>query len=241
MKKFFKKIMLAFACFAFGVGISVSPVMAVAEEVETSVEESVETSSGLDTSEEIETSETTSEDVSSDTVDTTFEDFLAWAQKEADRYGYGEDFAGALEAIKAAASQKQVTLSTIASVALALVIIVVIVAKHIKEKGYKNALVKLVKTFDEKMDNSIKGTNALIDGENTLIEDETANGKTAKETQEEVQSLKRAITAFLSAFLRFTDGIKMGDNKKTEVQSNLLSALKELSTHEGAQNENNKN
>lgn len=242
MKKFFKKIMLAFACFAFGVGISVSPVMAVAEEVETSVEESVETSSGLDTSEEIETSETTSEDVSSDTVDTTFEDFLVWiSEVVAKEYGYEYDFAAAIQAIKTAATEKQVTLATITSVGGALLVIILAIALFIRDRKYKEAFIKLSKIFDGKIDNSIKGTNALIDGENTLIEYETANGKTAKETQEEVQSLKRAITAFLSAFLRFTDGIKMGDNKKTEVQSNLLSALKELSTHEGAQDENNKN
>ena len=165
---------------------------------------------------------------------------MAWAQKEADRYGYGEDFAGAIEAIKAAASQEQVTLSTVASFALALVILGYIVVKHIKDKGFKSSLVKLAKTVDEKIDNSIKGTNALIDGENTLIEDETANGKTVKETKAEVESLQRCMKLFISAFLRFTDGVKMGDVKKTEVQSNLLSALAELSaTNEGAQNENN--
>lgn len=236
MKKFIQKIMLAFACFSLGVGIAVSPITASAEDIpETSIEEVIpETSVPEEETPLPETSETPEEK-----VDTTFEDFLAWAQKEADRYGYGEDFAGAIEAIKAAASQKQVTLSTLASAALALVIVAYIVVKHFKEKGYKNAITRLVKTFDGKIDNAIKGTNALIDGENAIIEDGTANGKTVKETQDDVQSLKRCMTAFISAFLRFTDGVKLGDNKKTEVQSNLLSALKELETGKGAQDENN--
>lgn len=233
MKKFIQKIMLAFACFSLGVGISLSPVIAMAEETpETSYEEVV-------SEEQTSVEETPVVDDSSEQekVDTTFEDFLAWAQKEADRYGYGEDFASAIEAIKVAATQKQVTLSTLASAAVALITLTYIIIKHAREKNYKEAIVKLVKEFDTKIDKNIKGTNALIDGGNTIIDGETENGKTAKQTQEEVQSLKRCMTAFLNAFLRFTDGVKLGDNKKTEVQSNLLSALKEISTSEGVANE----
>ena len=228
MKKFIQKIMLAFACFSLGVGIAVSPITASAEDIpETSYEEVIPETSV----------EETPVDSSEEKVDTTFEDFLAWAQKEADKYGYGDDFAGAIEAIKVAATQKQVTLSTLASAAVGFITLAYIIIKHAREKGYKAAIVKLVKDFDNKMDKNIKGTNALIDGGNTIIDGETENGKTAKQTQEEVQSLKRCMTAFLYAFLRFTDGVKLGDNKKTEVQSNLLSALKEISTGEGVANE----
>lgn len=228
MIKNFKKLGIAFVSFIVGLGFSFPTIVAGAEELpSTSAEEVIDSTIAPEQEEKPET---------------TFDDFLAWAQQEANRYGYGEDFAGAIEAIKAAATQKQVTISTIASVALALGILAYIIVKHIREKGFKTSLVKLVKTFDEKMDNSIKGTNALIDGENTLIEDETANGKTAKETKEDVAALKRCMGLFISAFLRFTDGVKLGDNKKTEVQSNLLNALKEINTltsEEGASNENN--
>ena len=235
MIKLFKKFALALASMSICFGICVSPIMVSAEEVpQTSIEEVIPETSVP----EVETPEETEKP--NEKVETTFDDFLAWAQEEANRYGYGEDFAGAIEAIKTAATQKQVTLSTIASASVAIITLAYIIIKDIREKRYKAALVKTVKEFDTKIDKNIKGTNALIDGGNAIIDTESENGKTAKETKEEVQSLKRSMTSFISAFLRFTDGVKLGDNKKTEVQTNLLSALKEISTSEGVANESDK-
>lgn len=230
MKKFIQKILLALACFMVGFGFTFAQITVSAETLDNSSESTV-----------VDGSQDNQSDETQDKVETTFDDFLAWAQQEADRYGYGEDFAGAISAIKAAATQEQVTLSTIASGALAFLILAYIVVKHVKDKGYKKALVSFVKKFDEKVDSSIKGTNALIDGENAMLNNEAVNGKITAETKAEVQSLKKCLRLFISAFLRFTDGVKLGDNKKTEVQSNLLSALKEIddSTSEGVANENN--
>ena len=55
--------------------------------------------------------------------------FLAWVQKYADQAGIGSEYAKAVEAIKAAASEKQVTISTVASVAQLLVFVVYLVYK----------------------------------------------------------------------------------------------------------------
>lgn len=224
MKKFIKKLLMATAAIALAFGFGIAPINASAEETAETPEISAETG-------EISNDGTAGEKtpVEGETgVETTFDNFLAWAQTEADRYGYGEDFAGAVEAVKTAATQKQVTISTIASVGLALTVIGFIIFHKIKDKKYKAALIELAGKLDGKLDDSIKGTNALIDGENALIDGETANGKTAADTKAEVQSIKRCLSAFVFAFLRFTDGVKLGENKKTEVQANCLNALKEI-------------
>lgn len=226
MIKNFKKLGIAFVSFIVGLGFSFPTIVAGAEELPPTSAEEV-----IDSTEQEEK------------VDPSFEDFLAWVSEVvAKEYGYEYDFAAAIQAIKTAATEKQVTLATITSVGGALLVVILAIALFIRDRKYKESFIKLAKIFDEKMDNSIKGTNALIDGENTLIEDETANGKTAKETKEDVAALKRCMGLFISAFLRFTDGVKLGDNKKAEVQSNLLNALKEIKTltsEEGASNENN--
>lgn len=222
LKKFKLKLMAILATLGLAFGVAFTPITASAETTTETPETSAELPEETD---------------GTSTGDTTFEDFLTWAEKEADKYGYGDDFRGAIETIKAAASEKQVTISTIASLCLVVGVIALLIYIKIKDKKFKKTVTDLCKKLDEKLDDQIKGTNALIDGENEIIHDETANAKTLQETQKEVCAIKKAFSSFVSAFLRFTDGVKLGDNKKAEVQTNCINALKEIG--EVHANENN--
>ena len=231
MKKFINKILIFATAFlgflGFGLG---APLLASAEEF-SAIEEVSETIENDALNGEISsdtvTDEETPESAKKEEItvdDTTFEDFLAWAGEQAEQYGYGDEFKAAAEALKAAATTKQVTLSTIASAVLAVLVLVVVISNKIKEGKFKQAIVEL----SQKLDNQVDGTNALITGTN-------AGNKTGEKTEKEVEkanaeiaSLKKTISLFIGAFMRFTDGVKMQTSKKEEVQTNLLSALKEV-------------
>lgn len=231
MKKFINKILvIAAACLGFlGFGFG-APLVANAEETPI-VEEVLETPV-IDAENEEKTDDTLTdnetpvqtekEEISVE--DTTFEDFLAWAGEQAKNYGYEYDFADAMDAIKTAATTKQVTLSTLATVGLAVLVLVIVISNKVKEGKFKQAIIEL----SQKLDNQVDGTNALITGTN-------AGNKTGETTKEEVEkanaeiaSLKKTLSLFINAFMRFTDGVKLQGSKKEEVQTNLLNALKEV-------------
>lgn len=231
MKKFINKILIIAAASLgfFGFGLC-GPLVASAEEVSV-IEEVVETSENDALNDEISSDTVTDEETLEPTEkeeitadDTTFEDFLAWAGEQAEQYGYGDEFKAATEALKVAATTKQVTLSTVASAVLAVLVLVVVISNKIKEGKFKQAIVEL----SEKLDNQVDGTNALITGTN-------AGNKTGEKTEKEVEkanaeiaSLKKTLSLFINAFMRFTDGVKMQTSKKEEVQTSLLNALKEV-------------
>jgi hypothetical protein len=84
----------------------------------------------------------------------------------------------------------------------------------------------------------INFSNELVDAINILV----GVGKT---TQNEVKRLEaqglllqHGLKDFTTAFLRFADGVKIGDAKKSEVQSNCISAIKSFDEVTG--DENNK-
>lgn len=251
MKKFIKKIGLVIASIACFFALNPAPLTTFAEESTIVSKESTETgeiSKETEKEEEIPTEEETEENEANNEVENesttelepTFEDFLAWAKEQAELYGYGNEYAKAIDALKAAATQKQVTLSTIASFAFAAFVLALIISGKIKDKKYKAAVVEL----SNKIDKLSKGANTIIEGENAILEDgrkiathEAKTTQKASEVKAEVQTIKRSLSAFISAFLRFTDGIKLGDNKKTEVQTNCLNALKEIEEVRG--NEDN--
>lgn len=215
MKKFKKWIVTVLATVGVCVGFAFAPVTAYADGTETSsVSEIVD-----------ETKEKTAA--------STFEEFLEWSKLEAEKYGHGDRYQEALEAIKTAATTKQVTISTLCSVGVALLVLGYIIVQKVRDKSYKKSVIELA----EQLQALIKGTNDLVDETN-------GNGKTEKKTQAEVehlemqvQALQKGLHAFATAFLRFTDGVKLGDNKKNEVQTNCISAIK--SFDEVAGNENN--
>lgn len=232
--KIIKKILTAVAVCAVAFGFTFAPLKAYAEGLPATPEitaETPENSNDNEVGEELSENTTNGVETDKEETGTTFEDFLTWSQKEAEKYGYGDEYAAAIEAIKAAATQEQVTLATIASLLVAVAVIAYVIYSKIKDRGFKNAVIELkaeLETQRKGVNSLIDGENAILDSENKLLNSGNANGKTVEELKAEIQTIKRGFSAFISAFLRFADGIKLGDNKKTEVQTNCLNALKEI-------------
>lgn len=150
--------------------------------------------------------------------------FLAYVQKYADQAGIGDDYAKAVEAIKTAASKKQVTLSTIMSVAEFTAFLFYIIYLNSKNGKLKKSLI----TLSEKLDMQVKGTNGLIDESN-------ANGQTATETKQEVaqlksdmKSLKSGFTYLLSGLSSFVERFNIGAASKESVKREFNRAVKEI-------------
>ncbi len=233
MKKFIVKICAAFAAVALAFGVSFTPCVAVAETV-TGI---TENSQGTPENSTVETpSDETPEDVGEvegTPANPTFEDFLAAAQKEAEKYGYGNEYAAAMESIKAAATTKQVTLSTVFSATVALAVIVYIVLAKKKDKTLRKDLAKLLKMLEAQRD----GTNALIDEANENEKTSERTNANLKATQEDVKHVEKAIAYLVAAFMAFSEGHKYQDAKKNQVEMNCVKALKEV---DGVDDENNK-
>lgn len=150
--------------------------------------------------------------------------FLAFVQKYADQAGVGDDYAKAVEAIKTAASEKQVTISTIISVAEFVAFLAYIICLNRRNGNLKKSLLEL----SEKLDMQVKGTNGLIDGSN-------ANGQTATETKQEVdvlkndiKSLKSGFTYLLSGLSSFVERFNIGAASKESVKREFNRAVKEI-------------
>lgn len=158
--------------------------------------------------------------------------FLAWVQKYADQAGIGSEYAKAVEAIKAAASEKQVTISTVASVAQLLVFVVYLIYTNVKNGKLK----KQLKEVSEKLDLQLKGTNGLIDESN-------ANGETGQSTKKEVEALTKAFAHLLTGFTALTDRFNIGAESKEAVKREFNRAAREIDgeTKEKADGEENKN
>ncbi len=159
-----------------------------------------------------------------DDVQFDLDAFLAYVQKYADQAGIGDDYAKAVEAIKTAASKKQVTLSTIACVAEFVAFFVFIIYSKHKNGSLKKSMIEL----SEKLDLQVKGTNGLIDGSN-------ANGQTATETKQEVGEMKNDIKALksglaylLSGLSSFVERFNIGAASKESVKREFNRAVKEI-------------
>ena len=70
-------------------------------------------------------------------------------QKYADEAGIGDEYAAAVEAIKTAASEKQVTINTIASVAQLAVFIVYLIYTNVKNGRLKKQLAEVSEEMDK--------------------------------------------------------------------------------------------
>ena len=241
MKKYIKKIFAAFAAVALTVGLAFSPIIAGAETVipETTVtEEFTEELPNESTENPVETPLPSATEETPEENETpknpTFEDFLAAVQKEAERYGYGDEYAKAIENLKTAATTKQVTLSTILSAAVALGVLTYIVYSKVKDKTLKKEVHELYKLLQGQND----GTNALIDGANETEKTVRETNETTSEAKKELDDVQTAISCFISAFLAFSDGHKYNDAKKSEVERNCAKALKVIDKG-SVTNENN--
>ena len=143
--------------------------------------------------------------------------FLAWVQKYADQAGIGSEYAKAVEAIKAAASEKQVTISTVASVAQLAVFVVYLIYTNVKNGKLK----KQLKEVSEKLDLQLKGTNGLIDESNH-------NGQTGDSTKRDVEALTKAFAHLLTGFTALTDRFNIGAESKEAVKREFNRAAREI-------------
>lgn len=254
MKNFkIKLVAVLSACLLFG-GLGVAPVVGFAEETNAPVEsvESVETS--VETPEEEQTEETpteeptvensevsepveeekTEEETSAPVENHTFENFLAWTEQEAERYGYGEQYKQALEAIKTAATEKQITISTLCSLGLMAAVVCYIIYKKVTDAKFKKAVIELLETFDNLKDK----TNELVKGTNDNSTLEEKNGEEIRNVKKKSHATMTSVYYLTEAFMNFVEGVDMKDTKKQYVLRKCNAALKEIDG-EVSRNEDN--
>ena len=174
--------------------------------------------------EEVEETESVENSAVLGTEANTFETFLAWTEKEAERYGYGNEYKDALEAIKTAATTKQVTISTLASVGLAAAIVCYIIYKKITDKKFRQQVASLLLSYKqqvEKLNELVEGTN-----ENTKTEQEIKQEEA--ELKAQMQKTTEALACLIGGFMHFADGVAMKDTKKAEVQRDCINALRKI-------------
>lgn len=206
-------VLIAFLAVCLGMifGFRSADVMTASAE-ESSIE-SPQDSAGEPTSDDSKTDKETHEEETGFDLDA----FLAWVQKYADEAGIGDEYSKAVEAIKAAASEKQVTISTVASVAQLIVFVVYLIYTNVKNGKLK----KQLKEVSEKLDLQLKGTNGLIDESNH-------NGETSESTKKDVEALKKALGNFTKAFMQFADRTNIGAASKEAIKHDLNAAIKEI-------------
>ena len=232
MKNLKMKIILSISALALGVGFNHFPVIAVAEEPpetlttieETSVSEEVieeqeiveNTANNEATSEPTNEEETPEEELSH-----TFEDFLAWVEKEAPIYGYGDEVSKAIETIKTAASEKQVTLSTLASVGFMIAVLASTIYKKVTDGKFKkevNDLSACAGAMLAKMEELVKGTNNNTETEEAIKEEEEA-------LRNEMVKIKNGLEHLTNGFMHFSSHVGMSNTHKAEVQRDCVKAL----------------
>lgn len=239
MKQFIVKIALVALAFTTGFGFDYATTYALAEEspvVEEVVVEDVvqdtpdvpendiqtpSTDENANTEEKPETEETPE---NTENKEHTFDDFLAWAEQEAERYGYGDKYTAAIEAIRTAATKKQVTLSTISSLLFMVAVVAYTIYKKVTDKKFKDAVANLAGSLNaqiEKLKELVDGTN-----NNTKTEEEIKAEEAA--LREELQKTNAALANLINGFMHFTDGVAMKDTKKAEVQRDCTKALQNI-------------
>lgn len=206
-------VLIAFlgVCLGLIFGFRSADVMTTKAE-ETSVESPQESAESPASDDNSAGEETPEEDIGFD-----LDAFLEWVQKYADEAGIGDEYAKAVEAIKAAASEKQVTISTVASVAQLAVFVVYLIYTNVKNGKLK----KQLKEVSEKLDLQLKGTNGLIDESN-------ANGETGQSTKQEVEALTKAFLHLLTGFTVLTDRFNIGAESKEAVKREFNRAAREI-------------
>ena len=227
------KILAAFAAVALSFGWVLSPVAVSADEIAENTQESVVVEEVIETEE---TSEKMAEnDAILESEANTFENFLAWAEEEADRYGYGDEYRRAFEDIKNAATTKQVTISTAVNAVLLLAGIVYIVYKKVTDK--KN----LAKLADLSVQTTAqaKKLNELVDATNDNSKTEEEIKKETAELKADMKKTQEAISGLINGFMHFAESVKFKETKKDEVRRDCTNALKSI---DGVTNyENNEN
>ena len=234
MRKLKLKILTAFAALAIAFGWALSPIAVLAEETCENTQESVAVEEVI---KEEETSENTAKNepiLESET--NTFESFLEWAEKEADRYGYGDEYRLAFEDIKNAATVKQVTISTAVTALLWLAGVVYIVYKKVVDKKKLQGLSDIAKQTATQA----KKLNELVDATNDNSKTEEEIKKETAELKAEMKKNAEALTGLINGFMHFAESVKMKETKKDEVRRDCTNALKSIDG-EVVSYENNEN
>lgn len=229
------KIVAMLAAITLSFGWVLSPVPVLAEETSVELEETQESVEVEEVVEEEKTDENTAENSAIlESEENTFENFIAWAEKEADRYGYGDEYRRAFEDIKNAATTKQVTIATVVNVLLWVVGIAYLIYKKVTDKKKLSSLIEIVKQTEAQA----KKLNELVDATND-------NSKTEEEIKKETEALKvemkktnEALTGFINGFMHFAESVKLKETKKDEVRRDCTNALKSIDG-EVTSNENN--
>lgn len=167
--------------------------------------------------------------------DLTIEEILEFAGTIAEEAGIGDKWQKALENLKTAATTKQVTLSTLASVGVCVCMIIYIFYKKHADKKFRSQVAELVTLYNSQLGK----LNELVDGTN-------ANSKTEEEIKQEEAELKAqmqkttdALYCLIGGFMHFVDGVAMKEGKKAEVRRDCNKALQKIDG-EVIANENNK-
>ena len=239
MKKFITKIILTATAILSGFFYCVSPVYAYAEEpviveevsaengeadASDATENDVNTSSSVVEGSTDESVEEDKESENNEDLGHTFEDFLAWVEQEADRYGYGDEYAAALETIRTAASEGQVTLSTISSFLLMAAIIAYTIYKKVTDKKFKDDVTALSSALSSQFNK----LNELVDGTNSNTKTEEEIRAEEQALKDETKKVKDALENLINGFMHFTSHVSMKDDHKAEVQRDCSKALKSI-------------
>lgn len=223
-------ILTAFILFCLGLGLGLSyPTKTTAEEIaETSQDDS---SADLSSEEEI-SQDSANDSVTEPPVDDTetpeydLDDFLAWVQGYADKAGLGDEFEKAVEAIKTAASERQVTIQTLISVGELAVIVVLIIVENLRKKK----IVAELNDMSKRLKAQTEGTNGLIDESN-------ANGKAVAETKEKTDALTASLKHLTKGLSVLANRTNIGAAYKEQIQTEFNAAEKSLG---GAADESDK-
>lgn len=239
MKKIITKLLLVVTAFAVGLGFMGAPVYAYAEDgsavsapsTETSAsfteesdnepENSVQTPTTNNSASVEETPKTDGKDENTGDIEHGFQDFLSWVEQEANRYGYGDEYASALEAIKAAATEKQVTISTVASFLLMAATIAYTIYNKIKDKKFKDNIAELSTGLNKQLEK----LNELVNGTNTNTKTGGEIKEEEKALKEETTKIKNALESLINGFMHFTSAIRMSNVNKEEVRRDCIKAL----------------
>ena len=237
MKKMKIVLASALATIAVCLGFGFAPLAASADGMDVTTEISVESVVAEESVEDIETNEESAviEDAEND-KDVTLDEILEFAGTLADEAGIGDKWDKAVENLKTAATTKQVTLSTIASAALFVIILVYILYKKVTDKKFRQQVAELVTQYTAQ----VKKMNELVDGTNT-------NSKTEEEIKKEEVELKaqmikttEALAYLIGGFMHFAEGVALKDSKKAEVQRDCINALKKIDGEVSADEDNKK-
>lgn len=223
-------------CLGFGIGMKY-PEASAEEPADTSQDVGSEDLSGTDESAQDSATDSVTEPPASDTdgteeepeepaPDYDLDDFLAWVQGYADKAGLGNEFKDAVEAIKTAASERQVTISTVFSVGVLLAVIVLLIKEHLSKKN----LAKLLAEVSEQLKAQTEGTNGLIDESN-------ANGKAVSQTKDKADRTADALGHIVKGLSTLASRTNIGAAYKEQIQEEFNAAEKSLG---GAADESNK-